>query len=301
MPGRWTAATRTADPPWRRASWCVPPDGQATGARGRDHDTSRPPQYSAAVRLPQTKTTIALLTACVLAGTACSQGKESGLGAESPDSIAGKSRAAASAATSVHVQGVWKVQSQEFRIDLRLKREGGSGTVVTADSTIELLRIGEELFVRGDARLYQARDGRGGPDVEQSADLLRDKFVKVHPKDPSYARLAGFTRMQDMITDLIRLNGKLKKDGRETVRGAETLRIAADRGRGGELRVALNGIPFPLKYIPAPNSGSLELFEYDQDFPLVLPKGDEIVDYGTLTDSQAPAEKPGGVPVPRTG
>jgi hypothetical protein len=252
------------------------------------------------VRLPRTKTTIALLTACVLAGTACSQGKESGLGGEPPDTIADKSRTAASAATAVHVQGVWKIQSQEFRIDLRLKREGGVGTVVTADSTIELLRIGEDLFVRGDARLYQARDGRGGPEVEQSAALLRDKFVKVHPNDPSYARLAGFTRMQDMITDLIRLNGKLKKDGREKVRGTETLKIVADRGRGGELRVALSGTPFPLKYVPAPHSGSLELFEYDQDFPLVLPKAEEVVDYGSLTDGKEPGGKPGTDQIPGT-
>ncbi|WP_406286019.1 hypothetical protein [Embleya sp. NBC_00896] len=244
------------------------------------------------MRLPQTKTTIALLAACVLAGTACSK-EETGLGTESPDVIAGKSRAAASGATAVHVQGVWKIQSQEFRIDLRLKREGGVGTVVTADSTIELLRIGEDLFVRGDARLYQGRDGRGGADVEQSAEALRDKFVKVPPADPSYARLSGFTRMQDMITDLIRLNGKLKKNGRETVRGAETLKVVADRGRGGELRVALTGTPFPLKYIPSPTGGALELFEYDQDFPLVLPNADQVLDYGTLTDGKEPTGKSG--------
>ncbi|MFI6586467.1 hypothetical protein [Embleya sp. NPDC050493] len=243
------------------------------------------------MRLPQTKTTIALLAACVLTGTACSK-EETGLGTESADSIAGKSKAAAARAGAVHVQGVWKIQSQEFRIDLRLKREGGVGTVVTADSTIELLRINEDLFVRGDARLYQGRDGRGGADVEQSAQALRDKFVKVPPADPSYARLSGFTRMQDMMTDLIRLNGKLKKDGREKVRGAESLKLVADRGRGGELRVALHGVPFPLKYIPSPGGGALELFEFDQDFPLVLPKAEDTVDYGTLTDGKEPSDKP---------
>ncbi|WP_406296844.1 PT domain-containing protein [Embleya sp. NBC_00888] len=242
------------------------------------------------MRLPQTKTTIALLAACVLTGTACSKA-ETGLGSESADSIAGKSKAAAATAVAVHVQGVWRIQTQEFRIDLRLKREGGVGTVVTADSTIELLRIGEDLFVRGDARLYQGRDGRGGTDVEESARTLRDKFVKVPPTDPSYARLSGFTRMQDMITDLIRLNGKLKKDGREKIRGAESLKLVADRGRGGELRVALKGTPFPLKYIPSPNGGSLELFEYNQDFPLVLPKPDDVLDYGSMTDGKEPSDK----------
>ncbi|WP_424640651.1 hypothetical protein [Embleya sp. AB8] len=243
------------------------------------------------MRLPQTKTTIALLAGCVLAGTACSKA-EGGLGAEPADAITGKAKAAAAGATAVHVQGVWKIENRQFRIDLRLKRDGGVGTVVTSDSTVELLRIGQDLFVRGDARLYQGRDGRGGADVEQSAQALRDKFVKVPPSDPSYARLSGFTRMQDMITDLIRLNGKLKKNGREKVRGAETLKVAADRGRGGELRVALSGTPFPLKYIPSPSGGSLELFEYNQDFPLVLPKAEEVVDYGTLTDGKDPAGKP---------
>jgi len=239
------------------------------------------------VRLPQTKSTIALLAACVLTGTACTKA-QTGLGSEPADEIALKSQAAAAAATSVHVQGVWRIQSAEFRIDLRLKRDGGAGTVITSDSTIELLRVGDELFVRGDERLYQGRDGRGGADVEQSAKLLRDKFVKVPPEDPSFARLAGFTRMQDMITDLIRLDGKLRKDGREKVRDVDTLKIAADRGRGGEIRVALDGPPFPMKYIPAPNSGSLELFEYDKDFTLTLPAKEEFVDYGTLTDGRQP-------------
>ncbi|GCE01491.1 lipoprotein [Embleya hyalina] len=252
------------------------------------------------VRLPQSKTTIALLTACVLAGTACSKA-DTGLGSESADAITGKAKAAAAGAGAVHVQGVWKIQTQQFRIDLRLKRDGGVGTVVTADSTIELLRIGQDLYVRGDARLYQGRDGRGGADVEQSAQALRDKFVKVPASDPSYARLSGFTRMQDMITDLIRLNGKLKKDGREKVRGVETLKVVADRGRGGELRVALNGTPYPLKYIPSPSGGALELFEYDQDFPLVLPHADEVLDYGTLTDGKDPSGKPTGRPTDKPG
>lgn len=241
------------------------------------------------VRLPRTKTSIAFLAACVLTATACSK-TETGLGSEPAEGIAEKSQAAAASATSVHVQGVWRIQSAEFRIDLRLKRDGGSGTVITADSTIELLRIGDELFVRGDERLYQGRDGRGGADVEASAKILRDKFVKVPPGDPSFARLAGFTRMQDMITDLIRLNGKLKKDGREKVHDVDTLKIVADRGRGGEIRVALDGPPFPMKYIPAPNSGSLELFEYDQDFVLTMPDKGDVVDYGTLTDGKEPAE-----------
>jgi hypothetical protein len=238
-------------------------------------------------------------------GTACSSGDDpTGLAAEPTDTIIEQAKQTAKAAVAVHVTGTWVTQQTEYQIDIRIKTEGATGEIVTAGSKIELLRVGPDLFVRGDETLYQPRDGRQDPDAADSAKVLRDKFVKVPPDDPAFARLSGFTQLHPLLDELFRLNGKVKKDGRKNVRGIETLALAANKGRGGELYVSLAGKPYPMRYSPGPNAGRLDLYEYDLDFPVELPSGDKVVDYGSLNPSAPPtapgtdAGQPSGGPSP---
>ncbi|MDI2128955.1 hypothetical protein [Yinghuangia seranimata] len=222
----------------------------------------------------------------------CSSGDDpTGLSAEPTDSILTKSRDAAKAATSVHVTGTWITQRVEYQIDIRVKTDGAVGTIKTSGTTIELLRVGPDLFVRGDEALYQPRDGRVDPDAGAAAQVLRDKFVKVPPDDPSFARLSGFTQLHPLLDDLFQLTGKVKKDGRKNVRGSETLVLVANSGRGGEVYVSLGQQPFPMRYSPGPNAGRLDLYEYNADFPVEVPTGDRVIDYGSLNGN--PTQAPG--------
>jgi hypothetical protein len=228
--------------------------------------------------------------------SACSSDDPSGRSTEPIDTILAQTRDAAKNATAVHVTGTWITQRIEYQIDMRIKVDGASGEVTTSGTRIELLRVGADLFVRGDESLYTPRDGRQDPDAAESAQVLRDKFVKVPPDDPAFARLSGFTQLHPLLDDLFRLNGKVKKNGRQHVRGVQTLALAADKGRGGELFVALSGPPFPMRYSPGPNAGRLDLYEYNQDFPVAIPPGDKVVDYGSLNPAN-----PSGAPGTDTG
>lgn len=225
--------------------------------------------------------------------TACSSSDDpTGLASEPTEAILEQARASAKTAVAVHVSGTWVTQKIEYQIDMRIKTEGARGEIVTAGSKIELLRVAAELYVRGDEALYQPRDGRQDPEATESAKVLHDKFVKVPPNDPAFARLSGFTQLHPLLDELFRLSGKVKKDGRKNVRGIETLALAANKGRGGELYVSLAGKPYPMRYSPGPKAGRLDLYEYDQDFPIDLPAGDKIVDYGSL-DPTAGGAPPG--------
>ncbi|WP_436777226.1 hypothetical protein [Yinghuangia sp. YIM S09857] len=223
-------------------------------------------------------------------GTACSGPDDpTGLAGEPTDVILDQARTAAKNATAVHITGTWVTQQVEYQIDMRIKTDGATGEIVSTGTRIELLRVGVDLFVRGDESLYQPRDGRQDPDAAASAEVLRDKFVKVPPDDPAFARLSGFTQLHPLLDELFRLEGKVKKDGRKNVRGVETLALAANKGRGGELYVSLGGKPYPMRYSPGPNAGRLDFYEYDTDFPVEVPPGNQVVDYGTLNPAQPPA------------
>lgn len=236
---------------------------------------------------------VVLLLSAALFASGCSSGDDpTGRAAEPVDAILDQARTAAKTATAVHLTGTWVSQRVEYQIDMRIKTDGAVGEVTSAGTKIELLRTGTDLFVRGDESLYQPRDGRQDPDAEKSAEVLRDKFVKVPADDPAFARLSGFTQLHPLLDDLFRLNGKVKKDGREDVRGAETLVLSADKGRGGQVFVALGPVAFPMRYSPGPNGGRLDLYEYNQDFAVAPPPGDKLVDYGPLTGAQ-PSGKPG--------
>ncbi|NUU24440.1 MAG: hypothetical protein HOV68_23490 [Streptomycetaceae bacterium] len=231
-----------------------------------------------------------LLASALLVG--CSSDDPTGRSSDPTDQILAQTRDAAKNATAVHVAGTWITQRIEYQIDMRIKTDGAAGTITTPGTRIELLRVGPDLFVRGDESLYTPRDGRQDPDAAASAQVLRDKFVKVPKDDPAFARLSGFTQLHPLLDDLFRLNGNVKKNGRQNVRGVETLALAANKGRGGELYVSLSGPPFPMRYSPGPNAGRLDLYEYNQDFPVEVPAGDKVVDYGSLNPAN-PSAAPG--------
>lgn len=233
--------------------------------------------------------------------SACSAADDpTGLAGEPTDTILEQTRTAAKNATAVHVTGTWVTQKVEYQIDMRIKTDGASGEIVSTGTRIQLLRVGTDLFVRGDESLYQPRDGRQDAEAAASAVVLRDKFVKVPPDDPAFARLSGFTQLHPLLDDLFKLTGKVKKDGRKNVRGAETLALAANKGRGGELYVSLGGKPYPMRYSPGPNAGRLDFYEYDVDFPVDIPSGDQVIDYGSLnpTQTQAPGTDAQQSPAP---
>lgn len=240
------------------------------------------------------RATAVLLTIVAVFSAACSSGDDpTGRAADPVDTLLDQARTAAKTATAVHMTGTWVTKNVEYQIDMRIKTDGATGEVTTAGTKIELLRVGADLFVRGDESLYAPRDGRQDPGADESAQMLRDKFVKVPPDDPAFARLSGFTQLHPLLDDLFRLGGKVKKDGRKNVRGTETLILSGDKGRGGELDIALgDSAPFPMQYSPGLNAGRLDLYEYNQDFPVGPPPGDKVVDYGSLTGA-SPTGKPG--------
>ncbi|CAM5603176.1 Lipoprotein OS=Streptomyces albaduncus OX=68172 GN=FHS32_004903 PE=4 SV=1 [Streptomyces griseoloalbus] len=167
---------------------------------------------------------------------------------------------------------------RSYTLDMRLKQQGGIGSVSTEGQTFRLLRVGQELYLRADAAFW----GKGGDGESDSkaADKLASKYVKVPKGDPSYTKFIGFTDKNVLLSGLLTLHGKLSTDGHHEQGGVRTVRVTGDDGAGGTLDVSLEGTPYPLRLVRAGEAGTLTFSSWGADFPLQKPAKDDTLDYG---------------------
>ncbi|MFI9719099.1 hypothetical protein ACIHFE_05490 [Streptomyces sp. NPDC052396] len=222
--------------------------------------------------------------------TACGGGEDpdagtNGVGKLAPATIQDKARAAARQADAVHLSGSVLSgsaggQGRSYRIDMRLKKDGGTGRVTSDAGSFELLRAGDELFLKADGTFWNRGDGATGG--AGAAGKLNGKYVKVPTGDPAYQQLRGFTDKNVLLDGLLGLHGKLSRGAHTTVGGVRAIRVNGTdaKGTGGTLDVSLAGEPYPLRVRRAGGAGQVELGEWGKDFALSLPEKGQRVDFG---------------------
>ncbi|MGW0392623.1 hypothetical protein ACWDYJ_17335 [Streptomyces sp. NPDC003042] len=253
--------------------------------------------YTSASRLRRAVLIGALCAGLVVTGTACGKEKEvdpdkgtNGVGKLPAETIEAQAKAAAAEADSVHLSGTLVSGGKTFTLDMRLKSDGGSGEVKSQEDTFQLLRVGEQLYLKASAAFWGQSD---------SAGKLGDKYVKVPAADPSYKQFRGFTDMDVLLDGLLGLQGKLTKGAAYTTVGAtRAVQLSADAGRGGKLSVSLEGTPYPLLMERAGGAGRVELAEWGSPFPLDPPAKDQTVDYGSQLPTTKDGKAQGGAPTP---
>ncbi|MFF4823438.1 hypothetical protein ACFY20_10435 [Streptomyces sp. NPDC001312] len=239
--------------------------------------------------IPQGRTRRAALTsalcALVVAGaglTGCSgddpDAGTNGVGRLPADKIQARTKAAAATADTVHLSGNVVSNGRTYRLDMRLKDDGGSGSVTSEGVTFGLLRVGEQLYLKADAEFWGKVDGSGK--ATGAADKLDGKYVKVPQGDPAYKRFSGFTDKDVLLDGLLTLHGALATDGHHAQAGVRTIRITGGKGSGGTLDVSLEGTPYPLRLVRAGDAGTLSFSDWGKDFAVAQPAKDETVDYG---------------------
>ncbi|MGW5128582.1 hypothetical protein ACWEQ7_31990 [Streptomyces sp. NPDC004069] len=239
--------------------------------------------------IPQGRTRRAALTsalcALVVAGaglTGCSEedpdAGTNGVGKLPADTIQVKTKAAAASADTVHLSGNVVSNGRTYRLDMRLKDEGGSGSVTSQGVTFGLLRVGEQLYLKANAEFWGQVDSSGK--ATGAADKLDGKYVKVPQGDPAYQRFSGFTHKDVLLDGLLTLHGTLATDGHHEQAGVRTIRISGGEGTGGVLDVSLEGTPYPLRLVRAGDAGTLTFSDWGKNFSLAQPEKSETVDYG---------------------
>ncbi|MFE1754685.1 hypothetical protein [Streptomyces anandii] len=225
------------------------------------------------------------LCAVVVAGaglTGCSgddpDAGTNGVGKLPPDKIQSRTRTAAASADAVHLSGNVVSNGRTYRLDMRLKADGGTGSVTSQGVTFGLLRVGKQLYLKANAEFWNHADGDGKG--TGAAGKLDGKYVKVPQGDPAYKRFSGFTDKNVLLEGLLTLHGTLATDGHHEQSGLRTIRVTGDKGSGGTLDVCLEGTPYPLRLVRAGGAGTLTFSDWNKNFPLAEPEKTDTVDYG---------------------
>ncbi|MFF7452318.1 MULTISPECIES: hypothetical protein [unclassified Streptomyces] len=205
-----------------------------------------------------------------------------GVGKLPADQIQTRTKAAARSADAVRLSGNVVTSGRTYKLDMRLKSDGASGSVTSEGATFGLLRIGEQLYLKADAEFWSHEDGEDddGTSDTAAAEKLDGKFVKVPQADPSYKKFSGFTDKDVLLAGLLTLHGELSTDGHHEQSGIRTIRITGGDGAGGRLDVSLEGKPYPLRLERAGGAGTLTFSAWGRSFALKEPGKDETVDYG---------------------
>ncbi|EGX56108.1 lipoprotein [Streptomyces zinciresistens K42] len=228
---------------------------------------------------------VSALCALAVSGTAltgCSKDPNegtNGVGKLPPAQILSKTRKAAGTADAVRLSGTVVTSGRTYKLDMRLKAAGATGSVTAKDATFQLLRVGEQLYLKADAGFWSAAGHDGKADAA-AVDKLDGKYVKVPAGDPAYKKFSGFTDKRLLLDGLVTVHGTPATDGYKEQAGVRTIRITGDKGAGGTLDVSLKGTPYPLRLTRAGGAGTLTFAAWGKDFALEEPAEGDTVDYG---------------------
>ncbi|WP_431313451.1 hypothetical protein [Streptomyces lydicus] len=227
----------------------------------------------------------AVCAALAVALTGCGEEEDpdagtNGMGKLPAAKIESKARAAAQRADTVHLSGNVVSQGRTYKLDMSLAKDGAKGELTTKAAAFQLLRVGEELYLKADAAFWAGeKSGRSGA-PDQAANKLGGKYVKVPAKDPVYKRFSGFTDKDTLLAGLLGLHGKLTAGARDDLDGVRTIRLTAAAGSGGTLDVSLEGTPYPLRLRRAGGAGVVRFADWGKSVDLKAPPKDQVVDYG---------------------
>ncbi|MDX3579282.1 MULTISPECIES: hypothetical protein [unclassified Streptomyces] len=233
-------------------------------------------------RVPLVSALCALVVGLGLTG--CSEDPDAGtngVGRLPAQEIQARTKTAAGSVDAVRLSGNVVTSGRTYKLDMRLKADGATGSVTAEGATFHLLRVGEQLFLKADAAFWKHEDAASDDGKGAAAgEKLDGKYVKVPTGDPSYKKFSGFTDKNLLLDGLLTLHGSLDTDGHHEQSGVRTVRITGDGGSGGTLDVSLEGKPYPLRLARAGGAGTLTFSAWGKDFALREPAKGETVDYG---------------------
>jgi hypothetical protein len=222
------------------------------------------------------KAGLAGLAAAVLLVAGCGGSSSSGETGKSAAQILTDTKAAAQSATSVHYVGTINQNGSSLHLDLQLVAgKGGKGTITIGGHKIDIVRIGQKVYFKGDEAFYRQYAGAA------AAQLLAGKWIMAPSATGNFA---SFTPLTDIgkLFGLIKTKGTITKGAESTVDGQKVIAITSSEPGTGTIYVATTGKPYPVELAgPSSKSGSLQFSNWNGTVTLVAPSG--AIDLSKLT------------------
>ena len=245
-----------------------------------------------------------MAVAAVAALAGCGSTGTNGVAKKGAGSIVATAEDAMLNASTVHIQGQFTSGNQPVALDLRLVNgKGASGTVTIGTEVIELLRVGPDVYVKGDEEFYRSvlsrlgsgadpsapstsgtpGSGGGSPSSGSSNNIavtaMQINFLHIGPSDTQYQTFASLTDPRQLLAQIMQGIGSLGKDGQKDIRGTKSIVLSG--GKCTRLYVAIDGTPFLERVLP-PGGGTLDFMDYDASVTLNPPPPGQVVDIAKL-------------------
>ena len=209
---------------------------------------------------------VALLAGC---GGHGETAKPNGEASKPPGRVLADARAAATKADSAHVAGNVDSDAGPITLDLNTVRgKGAKGSMSTNGLEFDLVRIGDNAYIRGSDEFYKHF---AGPAIAQ---LLHGRWLKASVTNPRFRSLLPLTSVGLLLGKVSSSHGKLVNDGEATYKGADVVAVR-DLSDNSKLYVAATGKPYPVAIVGGKQglSGTVTFGDWNAHVSLSAPSG----------------------------
>lgn len=199
----------------------------------------------------------------------------------SADQVLAKTKAAAQSAKSVRVMGEISQQGQSIVIDLKLTGVArGSGTLTLDGGRIDLVRLGNDIYFKADAKTLANTVAQGNA---QLVKLIAGRYIKASITTPGFDNFVGLLDLVEFEKGVLSPDGKISRVDGKPVDGVPTVGLKDNDAKdGGVLYVADRGEPYPLRIEPASGPGVVTMSDWNADVTVTAPPADQVIDAKSL-------------------
>jgi hypothetical protein len=208
------------------------------------------------------------LTALAIGGCGSSSSSGNGVSSKSPSEILAASKAAADAASSVHVAGTLTSSGTPVTLNLSLASgHGGRGQISQGSLSFELIVLGDTIYIKGSPAFYSHFGGAA------AAQLFQGKWLKAPVSGGELGSLAALTDFNKLLDQALASQGALVKGATTTVAGQPVIELH-DTSHNGSLFVATTGKPYPIEIVKhGSEAGHIAFSDWNQPVSLSAPAG----------------------------
>lgn len=206
--------------------------------------------------------------ALVLAGCGSGTPKDNGVASKSATDIVAAAKTAMKAKGTVHVVGTGSLAGSTMTFDARIrtKDDSGTGTLTVKGARLDLVRLGDKLYVKGDRAFFTAQ---GVPATLVSK--VAGKWLVAAAGSGPLADLGTFFSLDE----LLKADGTLAKGARSTIHGHAVIEVKdSSQGNSGSLYVRTTGDPLVEQLTSAgTDKATLDFKEYGVKVDVQAPAG----------------------------
>jgi hypothetical protein len=208
------------------------------------------------------------------AGASASASASVDLADASADEILAQARDAFLAAPSVHAKGALLTDGTSYSIDLRLvKGRGAFGTVGSKGGKVTVVRVGNAAYVALDPASLRAATGSA-----EAARRYAGKFFSVTSANrQSFAPFLALTDAAQAFGPALTPTGTVAKGAVSTVNGRRVVDLLVDGGSTGDVYVALDGPPYPVRIGFGKGGQHVDFDSYGAKVALAAPPKSKLV------------------------